>query len=306
MFALLEFFIVLFFTKGMNTLNYEYISLKYTGFRFNNTKDSPIGLNLLIKILAPTIYIILISGFLYELNYNNLVKNIYLVTIFYNILRILSIVVLNRILLIKWKEELMHFAISILLSYFIYIIFISKTTQIFISVDEIRDGIWLTIIIFFLSLIIKKVYNNAILTEQESNRRSNNYIINKYNKLKKKYDYIITTKNKSLKKLTYAIMIYEDYNRPKIIRYIEYLKLFFTRRATLGIMQVSTKKFITDFQSVELGYKKLKKDYEKMKFVRKDKRIKKILYNYNKSNRYVEEVIYIYNFLNIKIHNKEK
>ena len=200
----------------------------------------------------------------------------------------------------------MHFAISILLSYFIYIIFISKTTQIFISVDEIRDGIWLTIIIFFLSLIIKKIYNNAILTEQESNRRSNNYIINKYNKLKKKYDYIITTKNKSLKKLTYAIMIYEDYNRPKIIRYIEYLKLFFTRRATLGIMQVSTKKFITDFQSVELGYKKLKKDYEKMKFVRKDKRIKKILYNYNKSNRYVEEVIYIYNFLNIKIHNKEK
>ena len=66
----------------INVFNYEYLHLKYSTFEFSN-ENSENGLNILIKMFFPTIYLILVSGFLYNLNLIELNSNIYLITIFY-------------------------------------------------------------------------------------------------------------------------------------------------------------------------------------------------------------------------------
>jgi hypothetical protein len=47
-------------------------------------------------------------------------------------------------------------------------------------------------------------------------------------------------------------MIYEDFNRPIIVRWIEYFRFWITRKPhTLGIMQVTTDKFIDNEESIK-------------------------------------------------------
>ena len=56
-------------------------------------------------------------------------------------------------------------------------------------------------------------------------------------------------------------MIYEDFNRPRVVRWIEYLRFWITRNPhTLGIMQVTTDKFIDNKESIRLSMQKIVKD----------------------------------------------
>lgn len=64
-FAIIEYFFTSFFINCINIVNYDYISVNYTSFRFSISKDSPTGLNIIIKIFSPAIYIVILSGILY-------------------------------------------------------------------------------------------------------------------------------------------------------------------------------------------------------------------------------------------------
>jgi hypothetical protein len=59
-------------------------------------------------------------------------------------------------------------------------------------------------------------------------------------------------------------MIYEDFNRPKAFRIIENLKQRVTNKPhTLGVMQVRSKKLLTDKESVILGTAKILEAHKK-------------------------------------------
>lgn len=304
LFAIFEYFITTIITNSINIINYEYISLKYTSFKFSISNNSPTGLNTLIKIFLPAIYITILSGILYNLNFNKYVNNIFLVTMFYYLIKwLIMIIVLNRTALINWKNEFIYFLLSFSLSWVIYKIFISKTTEIFIPIDEIRTAIWVGIITFILGTLIKTIYENSYLNIINEKYRIKKYIIKKYHKFNSKYGSIIKTKNKEIKTLTYAIMIYENYNRPIVIRFFEYVKLFLKGNASLGIMQVSSKKFITNKESIELGYNIIKENYESTKKRNIEERLKKVIFMYNRSDNYVEEVLEIYHVLKKELYN---
>lgn len=49
MLAVLEYIVLFFITSGIDLLNYDYVNLKYSTFRFSN-EDEENGLNILIKI----------------------------------------------------------------------------------------------------------------------------------------------------------------------------------------------------------------------------------------------------------------
>ena len=301
LFAIIEYLITSIITNSINIINYDYISLNYTSFKFSTSTNSPTGLNTLIKIFLPSIYIIILSGILYNLSFNKWVEDIFLITIIYYLIKWFIItIVFNRTILINWKNEIICFLFSFFISWFIYKIFISKTTEIFISVNEIRDGIWLGIIMFMLEVIITTIYNKSYLNIKDERCRIKRYIIKKYYKFNLKYDDILKTKNKTVRTLTYAIMIYENYNRPIIIRFFEYIKFILNGKASLGIMQVSTTKFIANRESVELGYNIVKNNYNSLKKMSLEEKLKKTIFMYNKSNKYVDEVLNIYYVLSDK------
>ena len=89
-------------------------------------------------------------------------------------------------------------------------------------------------------------------------------------------------------------MIYENYNRPAVVRIFEYAKFLITGYATLGVMQVWTGTFITNEESVIKGYKIIKDAYKLHEKLQLEDKLQKIIFLYNKDNKYVEEVMYIY------------
>ncbi len=107
--------------------------------------------------------------------------------------------------------------------------------------------------------------NQIHMGEARAIKRKDNYINSRYKKFKSKYGNIIEPffQNHFYEALTYSIMIYEDFNRPFMIRMIEYAKFFITLKPlTLGIMQVTTDRCINDKQSVNLAIRMIKENID--------------------------------------------
>ena len=283
-------------SKGVQELKYEYISIKYSEFKFENEKDRPVGLNMLIQILFPTFFMIIVAGLFYTFN-KDMVKNIFVVTILYYFFRWFKIIViLNRIELYDWKMEIRIFLIGVILNLWIYYNFVIKTDQIFLSAEELREEIWISCFLFILVLIRDYIYNHEKISSKKESLKKKEYIISKYYKYKKKYDKLVKVKNIDISNLIYAIMIYENYNRPPIIREIEKIKLLISGHATLGIMQVSVTNLINNEESIKLGVNKILKEIKKEK-KEKNFSISNIIQNYNNGEKYKAEVMYIYEII---------
>ncbi len=105
-----------------------------------------------------------------------------------------------------------------------------------------------------------QVANNLRFSQDGAKQRKGNYLKARYNHFKKRYGILIKTltKNEILECITYAVLIYEDFNRPKIARFIEETKFRLTKKShTLGVMQVKTDKLISNIESVKLGTQKI-------------------------------------------------
>jgi len=301
--ALIEQVLMMIITKEIIHLQYEYISIKYATFKFADKQEKFCGLNILIKICFPIIYIILLSGIFYNFNNKELVENIYVITLFYYIIRWFNIIfILNRRKLHDWKSEFIIFAIEIVLNIFLYYNFIIKTTQIFISFEQLKDGIWIGIITFFFIIIRDYIYNHAHTNAIELEKRKEEYILSKYEHYKNKYGDIIDDNNQEIEAITYAIMIYENYNRPAFYRIFEYIKCIIKGRATLGVMQVESRVLISNRKSVEKGYQIIREAYEKN--INEKEYMKKIISTYNLGGSYSEEVLYIIEVIQNEIESK--
>lgn len=310
--AFIEFIFMILVTKELDHIK-EYVSIQYSSFEFASTEDKPNGLNVLIKILVPVIYIIIISGILYEINQDWLVKNIYFVTIFYYLMKWINIIfILKRKDLHDWKTDIILSIIGTLISIVIYYGFIIRTNQIFVSIEEVRDGVWVSIIIFIFVVIKNNIYNNMKTNHYEQEKRKYKYIKKKYLYFKDKYGDIIRTKNKEIENITYSILIYENYNRPFMYRMLEYIKFAFTRHATLGIMQVDSRTLISSRTSVKRGYQIIKNEYYRLRKIYKKKDIPldayfitDVINQYNNGRKYCSEISYIMTIIE-KINNTIK
>lgn len=293
--AVIEYIIINFLTTKITKLK-EYVTLNYSSFEFSDVGEKPYGLNILIKIICPTIFIIILAGIFYNFKLNSFVEDIYLITVFYFLIRWFIIIgVLSRKELVNWNREIIIFIITISINLFLYYFFIKKTTQIFISLEELRDAIWISIITFIIVIIRDFVYNYIYIDNDKQEDRKEKYILKKYEYFRKKYDDIITTKNKELHEIVYAIMIYENFNRPFLIRVVEKIKLLVAGEATLGVMQVKSRVLINDRTSVKLGYQILKKNYfdNKKHIKEKDRLLCETISSYNYGEKYLNEVLYI-------------
>ena len=94
-------------------------------------------------------------------------------------------------------------------------------------------------------------------------------------------------------------MIYENYYKPKLARKLDVIKFRIdNEERKLGIMQVKTKKLITDEESIEITIKKLEKIYNKLstnKKIKKEELPNQIIKEYTKKENSYEEIIDIYN-----------
>ena len=248
------FFIINFIGKHSYSIGYMEISI------FVKTEEAP-AFNFLIRVLTPVVYLIIVSSFLYYFKFDKYVLNIYLVNIYYIIFRLIFNLATNRKLLLNWYRQFLYWVAIIVLSFFTYEKIIKIKANILPDFTTISNELWIIILIF-----IFQITNNLRFSKEGTQKRKDNYLKNRYNYFKKPYGQLIRniTQNEILECIVYAVLIYEDFNRPKIARHIENLIFKLTKKPhTLGVMQVKSNKLISDFESVKLGTEKIVNSHKK-------------------------------------------
>lgn len=297
--AVLLFFLMNWFGKRAKVLGYTEITI------FIQDEDNP-AFNFLYRILFPAVYIVLISTCFKIFEYDRYIYNIFLVTLYSFLLRILFNLISGRILLVDWRKILLYSISSICLSYFINIKIINKANFL-PDFETMTNEIWILIFVF-----IYQILNKTNIFKNTEDKRKLIFIKKRYYDYIKKYSKIIDdlVTNEKLKLIIYSIIIHESFNRFKIGRVIIENNLFRIGKAkTLGIMQVKTNHIITDEQSIKIGVNKIIKYYNE---IIKEYRISnekiteyslswKIITNYNKDSEYGHAIDYIMNIIEEKI-----
>lgn len=297
--GVLLFFIINWIGKHSYSLGYMQISM------FLKVEEAP-AFNFLFRIISPIVYLFIVSAILYKIGLDKFVTNAYFISIYYVAFRLIFNLITNRGLLMNWYRQVLYWISIIVISYYSYSEIIYKKENILPDFDTISNELWIIILIFLFHTL-----NQIRISSDKTIQRKENYLKSRLSDFKVKYSDLVDEKvnNDKLKSIAYAIMIYEDFNRPKVARYVENARFKLTgKKHSLGLMQVQTTEFINDRKSVELGLEKLKKAY--MRTIQKRGLNKKetiellfsdawshewsmervIISDYNKDDDYVQEV----------------
>jgi len=243
------------------------------------------GLN---EIIFPLVYLILVCTILES---NNLSYSYIFLIIIFNMLIEMFYNYLykdNRITF-NMKYFLKINIILIILSVLLEGLFLNNIVSILPSMDNIKVLLWIFICIYLFS-IGKDIIPKKEKEEKESPLKNKEYILSSYTKYKIKYNEILKY-DALVKDLVYSYIIYEGYNTSVFRRKIDNFLFGKVKKISkLGIMQINTKTFITDEESIRLVGNKIERIYEKS--TKKD--YLSILKEYEKDNKKLEVISNIY------------
>ena len=242
----------------LNWLGRQTVSLGYLQLSIFARQDEAPAFNLILRTVSPTVYIIVLAAILYAIGKENLIKNIWHVVLFYFLFRVLYNVAFGRSRLINWRSFIPQGIIIVALSYFVYHTLILTKKYIIPDIDSLANELWL-VIIFFLYTVL----NHIKKSDEGTRRRKQSYLKKNYSRFKSQYGDLVARKagNQDIQYLAYAIMIYENFGRPRFLRLIE--DAVPRMASTRGIMQVRSTEKISDQESVNIAIEKLNGDYKK-------------------------------------------
>ena len=263
--AITDFFlgVILFFL--INWIGNHTYPIGYTKLSLYPQIDKYLGFNFILKVIGPIIYLVVIASIFYKFGLDYFVTDIYLINIYYVIIRVVMIIITNKTKFVSWYRYISFQSLLIAGSYLVYEELIIRRTNITPDFSSVANELWIIIGVFLYQIV-----NGIEFSNTSSIRKKENYILEKYKNFQKKFGYEVSLKlmNQKLEALFFAIMIYEDFNRPKIVRLCEYVSFFIFMRKrshTLGIMQYKTKSLIGDSESVSLALYKVKFTYFQLK-----------------------------------------
>lgn len=262
------------------------LSIGYMQLSLSHKEDEAPAFNFIYKTFAPVVFIIFVSTVFYYLDFDHAVKGIWKVVIYYFVLRWLLVALLGRGTLQNWKLQISYFLISSASSYFIYEGIIKYKIYLLPDLKTLTNEIWLLVVLFIYGAV-----NRIELSTKNSKERRNKYVIRKYQQLLSSFSELVNShaKDEKIKLITYSIMIYENYNRPKLVRIFEKAIFpFFSK--TLGIMQVVTEKKISDKESIVIAIDKINQDYESA-FDEEKENWKKYNHKFDEGNNYFNKCV---------------
>lgn len=292
----------------------------YSSFEFDNNSEKNFSDNFFQCIIHPAIYVVVVSVIFQWLSLESIAENLWLVVPFFWCFRFSHIIVNNRISFANWRFEIPMFLFSLLLGegtlFLIVRPLIECNETVFINLTQFRDAFWFATFTYLAKLIWDTFKHHATGDAVYPEEKIATIIHRRYRKFTKKYNtHILLTLDRSyyfpsshhrdhFLCLLYAIMIYEDYNRPPLLRFFEYLKKIFHWNCvlSLGIMQVQTKKVISNKKSIALAIDKLYKPYIDSA---NQNRIYTAAINYNPCINYCAQVNAIYDSLRMHLELQE-
>ncbi|KYG84486.1 hypothetical protein AWW67_05085 [Roseivirga seohaensis] len=295
--------IILFYIQ--NWIGSKSYSRGYIKFSLLDEKDEALSLNFMIKAVGPTVYLIITSALIQYSNIPlNLDKVIWIVY-FYLLLRVSVIYLYGRSRIVNWPRILIHYLAILVFATIIQKKFISSIDVLLPDFSEIKNEIWLLIILF-----LYQVGNSQMgLPEPSSDRerglaylpelipRKRKYIQRMYKKLQDKYGALINPISQGdiqFEIVVYSILIFENFNRPPFIRLIERIWTRISGNETsMGIMQVKTNHVISDEESIEIGALSLKKEYDELRKEDRYGMFGNVIKYHSPDRKYIRQVLFI-------------
>ena len=246
-------------------------------------------------LIFSIIIMLLFAGILVRLGINY-TSDIFLIFVFMMLTDIFyNSYILEQDFFSKEDKNIYYYILLIIIGFIINQEFINKVEEVFLTGEDLRLIIWLLVIIYLYKFSISK---NILSTNIKESTKfiSKDSILISYVKLKEKYYEECNYDNKDISNIIYSIMIYENKKRSKLLRKIDNFNYKINGGIKkLGIMQVESKKFITDSESINITYKKITKLYDRYN-KKKDKNVSiKVLDDYLKEEsnnvKYIYEVI---------------
>lgn len=246
-------------------------------------------------LILSIIFMLVFAGILVRLGINY-TSDIFLVFVFMMLTDIFyNSYILEQDFFSKEDKNIYYYILLIIIGFIINQEFINRVEEVFLTGEDLRLIIWLLVIIYLYKFSISK---NILSTNIKESTKfiSKDSILISYVKLKEKYYEECNYDNKDISNIIYSIMIYENKKRSKLLRKIDNFNYKINGGIKkLGIMQVESKKFITDSESINITYKKITKLYDRYN-KKKDKNVSiKVLDDYLKEEsnnvKYIYEVI---------------
>jgi hypothetical protein len=261
--------------------------------------DQAPAFNFILRALTPTVFIILIAAGCYLLNIEKPVFGIWYVAAHYFGFRVLYNVVLGRALLLNWVSLSFQTIVGIATAYLAYLHLILPRRPLFPDLNTMGNHLWILIALFLYA-----AFNSVRTSNEASARRKNRYIRSRFTSLRDLYGNLIEDQFPMhyMELVAYAILVYETFNRPRIVRAIE-RAVFPWHSKTIGPMQVRTGARISDRDSVHLGVKELGQCFKATEHELSGKKAKRYdvirlaLAKYNRDSHYIDEVFQVLHVL---------
>ncbi|MBV6417181.1 MAG: hypothetical protein CMLOHMNK_01820 [Steroidobacteraceae bacterium] len=242
---------------GMNWLGRHSSMLGYESLTMFEERDESVAFNFVFRVATPVVILAIVAAICYALNLDGFTRNLYLAVVYSILFRVLFGLLMGRRLLLPWGRVACQSLATIAAAYVAYKYVISSRERLLPDPDSIANEAWLAIVVYLYLLAGHLSSKSA-----SHDRRSRAYVEQRKSALAKQFGGVLRgLGNERWQMLVLAVMIVEDFNRPKMARCIERILFPLGLVRTQGIMQVSTKGPISDEESIKRGSGLLKDAY---------------------------------------------
>ena len=247
----------------------SYIVFSFILFLFLNFFVKKFHLTKIEYVLFTNIFLVFLAGIASYFRFITFCDNLFIIVVFEFLIRMIyTTYLLEKDFFSKEEGVLPLYFGNVIVAYLLNQFIIRQVDMVFLNPEQLKFLLWVFIVLFFYHFFYKKkeisITKDVVQKGLELGDKKQ-YIISQYAKMKQKYGKYIHVKD-DMRLLIYSLMIYENYNRPGIFRQIDYIRYQFDHiPKKQGIMQVDSKKILSDVESIEVVEKKLEKLQEKKK-----------------------------------------
>ena len=276
----------------------SYVFFAFLLFLFLNFVVKKFELTKIEYVLFSNIYLVVLAGIASCFQITIFCDHLFIILVFEFLIRMLyTTYLLEKDFFANEDVVISLYLGNIILGYLVNYFIIRQVDYVFLTAQELKFLLWVFIFAFLYHFFYKgeKIsFSKAIAKKKLEVGEKNPYIISQYAKMKQKYGKDIQVKG-DMRTLVYSIMIYENYKRPSFFRQIDYFRYQFDHvPRKQGIMQIDSKKIVSDVESISLVEKKLEKLQAKKKTKKAVVEVENLLKGLGKKKDEISQIEKIY------------
>ena len=274
----------------------SYVFFAFLLFMFLNFIVKRFSLTKIQYVLFTNIFLVFLASVASYFHLNAFCDDIFIIVIFEFLIRMLyTTYLLEKDFFSKEEGILPLYLGNVMAAYLLNEFIIRQVDIVFLNPEQLKFLLWIFIILFIYHFFHRQdMVSIQNSTKKFSIAERGQYIILQYAKMKQKYGKDISVQG-DMRFLIYAIMIFENYKRPSFFRQLDYFRYQFDHvPKKQGIMQVDSKKILSDIESIEFVEKKLEKLQEKKKSKKNDIDVASLLKGIGMKQEEIEQITIIY------------